>query len=157
VSETAPASRQVTSVGLRLYLFDSPSAELRQALHPPWPDWMGALYELEQASNPRVDVDFDTGSGEVTASAAVSALANELRHRLDVVAFVCGALETLAWEIRLDGDTLLATALLTPEQARAQLEDHGVAGPLCKVTDIDEQGWPRLILGSQLLEPELLS
>jgi hypothetical protein len=157
VSETSAAPRQVTSVSLRLYLFDAPSVELRRVLHPPWPDWMGALYELEQAANRQVDVDFEAGRGSVTASAALSALANELRHRLDVLAFVCGALESLAWDIRLDGETLLATAALTPEQARDQLEDAGVAGPLCKVTDIDEQGWPRLILGSHLLEPELLS
>lgn len=152
---TAP--RQVTSVSLRLHVFDGPAVELRHMLHPPWPMWVGALYELEQAPNPEIDVDYDAGEGLVTASAALSALANELKHRLELLSFVCGALESLGWEIRLDGDTILATAPLTEQQARAQLEAHGVAGPLCKVTDIDEHGWPRLILGSHLLEPELMS
>src|SRR5205085_4283443 len=91
---------------------------------------------------------------EITASAALSAVANELRHRLETLAFVCGALETLGWWIRLQGHTLVASAVLSVAEAREQLEEAGVAGPMCKVADIDEEGWPRLVAGSALPGPE---
>ncbi|HKR99953.1 MAG TPA: hypothetical protein VJU79_10620 [Candidatus Dormibacteraeota bacterium] len=141
-----PAFGEKLGVSVRLHLFEAPGVELRRALRPPWPDWMGAVYQLEQASNEQIDVS----EAAVTASAAVGALSSELRHRLETLSFVCGALETLGWSIRLDGDTLVASAVLSRAEAREQLERAGVAGPMCKVADVDEDGWPRLAEGGAL-------
>jgi hypothetical protein len=121
-----------------LRIFDSPSAELRRTLKPPWPRSLERLYELEQASSPAID----PGKGVVTVGAAVSALKEEIAHHLDVLAFVVSALEELGWDVRLQGEALLARADLTPADARAQLEDHGIAGPMCLVADLDDSGWP---------------
>ncbi len=104
---------------------------------------MTRLYELEQAQNP----DVDASAGEVTASAAVSALSNRLRHRLELIAFCTGGLEELGWEVELVDDVLIATARTTPYDARHALEDAGVAGPLCAVSELDDSGWPRLWYG----------
>lgn len=124
--------------GVRLHLFGTPAAELQGAMHPPWPRWMKRLYELEQATGGEIDVE----EGVVTVSAAVSALKDKLALRLDVLAWVLGALDELGWEVELDGDTLVATAAMTPADARLVLEDAGVAGPMCAVTDLDSSGWP---------------
>ncbi|MFN2581525.1 MAG: hypothetical protein ABR498_02145 [Candidatus Dormibacteria bacterium] len=121
-----------------LRVFDSPSKELRDALHPPWPNWMARLYEAEA----RTDAGIDVSEGVTTVSAAVSALKDKLAHRLDVLSFVCGALQDLGWDVALDGEALIATAEMTPEQARRQLDDAGVAGPMCVVADLDDHGWP---------------
>lgn len=128
---------------VRLHLFDEPGEELARALKPPWPRWMRRLYELEESSNEAID----TGHAEVTASAATSAVSEALRHRLDLVAFVAAVLEGLGWEIELRGNDLVATARMTPYEARRVLEDEGVAGPMCAVCDMDEAGWPRMWYG----------
>ena len=133
--------RGITAV--RLHLFDSPGDELRRALQPPWPRWMRRLYELEESGNAAIDAQQD----EVTASAAASALSNSLRHRLGMVAFVAGVLEQLGWQIELRGNDLIATARMTPYDARRLLEDEGVAGPMCIVSDMDDSGWPRMWYG----------
>lgn len=132
-----PNERQGRSL-VALRIFDSPSTELRRTLKPPWPRSLERLYGLEQASTEAIDVS----EGVVTVGAAVSALKEEIAHRLDVLAFVVSALEDLGWEMRLEGEALLATADLTPTEARQQLEDHGVAGPMCVVADLDDSGWP---------------
>ena len=99
---------------VRLHVFESPSAEL--------------MHRLE--------------SGDVTLSAAIVALRAELSHRLDLLAFVVSGLEELGWGIRLEGQDIVATAALSPEAAREQLEDRGITGPMCVVADLDGTGWP---------------
>ena len=128
---------------VRLHLFDAPGEELARALKPPWPRWMRRLYELEENSNAAID----TGQEEVTASAATSAVSNALRHRLEMVSFVAAVLEGLGWDIELSGNDLIASARMTPYAARRVLEDQGVAGPMCAVSDMDESGWPRMWYG----------
>jgi len=126
--------------GVRLHLFAAPSTELEHALRPPWPRWMKRLYETQQTTKPAIDVD----EGVVTIAAAVSAVKARLAHRLDVLAWACSALEDLGWIIELQDDTLIASTQQHPADARAQLEDAGVAGPMCAVADLDDTGWPRL-------------
>ena len=121
-----------------LRIFDAPSDELRRTLKPPWPRSLERLYGLEQASQPAIDVS----EGVITVGAAVSALKEEIAHRLDVLAFVVSALEELGWDVRLEGEALLASADMTPVQAREQLDDHGIAGPMCVVAELDDSGWP---------------
>lgn len=97
-----------------LHVFESPSAEL--------------MHRLE--------------GGEVTLSSAIVALRAELSHRLDLLAFVVSGLEELGWDIRLEGENIMATSALSPEAAREQFEDRGITGPLCVVADLDDTGWP---------------
>lgn len=128
---------------VRLHLFDEPGEELARALKPPWPRWMRRLYELEESSNAAIDAEQE----EITASAATSAVSNALHHRLGIVSFVAGVLEGLGWEIELRGNDLVASARLTPYEARRILEDEGVAGPMCAVSELDDSGWPRMWYG----------
>lgn len=130
-------------VALRLVLFEAADKELADALLPPWPRWMKRMYELEQGSNEQVDPD----AAEVPASAALSTLSEKLKHRLDLLSFVCGVLEENGWHIELDGEALIATARMNPYEARHMLDDVGVAGPMSFVTDLDDSGWPRLWYG----------
>ena len=97
-----------------LHVFESPSAEL--------------MHRLE--------------GGDVALSDAIVSLRAELSHRLDLLAFVVAGLEELGWDIRLEGEDIVATAALSPEAAREQLEDFGITGPLCVVADLDDTGWP---------------
>jgi hypothetical protein len=129
-----------------LHIFDTPSAEMIRRIKPPWPASLKRLYELAEMAQPEIDVE----SGAITASAAILAIREELAHRLDLLAFVVLALEELGWGIQLEGEVLVATAALTPEDARAQLEDRGIAGPMCVVADLDDTGWP-LILPTALV------
>ena len=99
---------------VRLHVFGSPSAEL--------------MHRLED--------------GDDTLSSAIVTLRAELSHRLDLLAFVVSGLEELGWDIRLEGQDIVATAELSPESAREQLEDRGITGPLCVVADLDDTGWP---------------
>jgi hypothetical protein len=128
------------AVAVRMHLFAPPSTELMLALQPPWPRWMRRLYELERLSGAA-----DPAEGEVALSAAVSAVATRLKHRLDIVAWCVAALEEIGWEVALDGEDLVATKVLLPELARAELEAHGINGPLTHVSDLDEHGVPRLL------------
>ena len=97
-----------------LHVFESPSAEL--------------MHRLE--------------GGDIALSDAIVSLRAELSHRLDLLAFVVSGLEELGWDIRLEGEDIVATAVLSPEAAREQLEDFGITGPLCVVADLDDTGWP---------------
>lgn len=99
---------------VKLHVFESPSAEL--------------MHRLE--------------GGDVALSDAIVSLRAELSHRLDLLAFVVAGLEELGWDIRLEGEDIVATAALSPEAAREQLEDFGITGPLCVVADLDDTGWP---------------
>lgn len=127
-------------VALRLHLFRSASEELRAVVEPPWPQWMRRLYELEGVEDPGIDVD----AAVITPSAAVSALGERLRNRLGLVSWTAGVLQELGWEITQDGDSLMASCKSTPDEARASLERAGVAGAMCRICDIDENGWPLL-------------
>lgn len=128
------------SISLRMRLFDTPEEELRACMHPPWPRWMRRLYGLESKERPAVDPE----EGEVTASAALSALKARLAHRLELLSWICGALEDQGWQIQLQDDHLVATRTAVPEHAREQLDAAGIAGPLLAVCELDERGWPRL-------------
>ena len=132
-------------VGIRIVLYHSPIEELRNAMHPPWPRWVQRMYQLEQASDPRIDAD----EGETTVAAAIAVLSSYLKHRLDVIAFVAQGLSEIGFELQPDGeDAVLATAKMTPAETRLRLEEAGVAGPMCNVCDLDDSGWPRIFSGS---------
>ena len=117
-----PASAAAGSVAVRLHIFDAPHVELAHALHA-------------------------DGEGALAVSVALKHMQDHVNHRLDVLTFVVGALEQLGWEIRLDGDALIATAHMSPAEAREALETAGVAGPMTAVTDIGDDGWPLLVGG----------
>lgn len=125
-------------VAVRLRLFASAGDELRDVITPPWPRWVKRLYELEEHQDPDMDVD----AAAITPSAAVSALSERLRNRLVLVSWTLGVLQELGWEISQDGDSLIASCATTPDVARTSLERAGVAGAMCRVCDIDEDGWP---------------
>jgi hypothetical protein len=130
----------VTGCEVVLHIFDTPSAEMLHRLRPPWPRSLRRLYELAGIAQPEIDVE----TGMTTLSAAVLAVREELAHRLDLLAFVVFGLEELGWDIRLVDENLVATADLTPEEAREQLEDRGITGPMCLVADLDDSGWPTI-------------
>ncbi|HEV7677120.1 MAG TPA: hypothetical protein VGQ42_00965 [Candidatus Dormibacteraeota bacterium] len=128
------------AVAVRMHLFSSPSSEVERALKPPWPRWMHRLYELERLTGAAAPEE-----GEVSLSAAVSAVATRLRHRLELVAWCAGAMEEIGWEVSMEGDDVVAAKVTLPELARDELELHGIYGPLGAVCDLDEHGMPRLI------------
>jgi hypothetical protein len=128
------------AVAVRMHLFAMPSQEIMHALKPPWPRWMRRLYELEKlsgAANPE--------EGEVSLSAAVSAVGTRLRHRLEIVSWCVAALEEIGWDVAVDGEDLVASKVTLPELARAELDEHGIYGPLSHVSELDEHGLPRLV------------
>jgi hypothetical protein len=90
------------------------------------------------------DPDMDVDAAAITPSAAVSALSERLRNRLVLVSWTLGVLEELGWDISQNGDSLIASCETTPDAARASLEHAGVAGAMCRVCDIDDEGWPLL-------------
>jgi hypothetical protein len=127
-------------VAVRLRLFQSAGAELRGVITPPWPAWMERLYALEEHQDP----DMHVGAAAITPSAAVSALSERLRSRLVLLSWTLGVLQELGWEIAADGDSLIVSCAATADEARASLERAGVAGAMCRVCDIDDEGWPML-------------
>lgn len=127
-------------VALRLHLFRPAGDELGDLITPPWPQWVTRLYELEQHQDP----DMDVAAAAITPSAAVSAMGERLRNRLGLVSWALGVLQELGWDISQDGDSLIAACETTPDAARAALERAGVAGPMCRICDIDADGWPLL-------------
>ncbi|HEY6468616.1 MAG TPA: hypothetical protein VI434_02515 [Candidatus Dormibacteraeota bacterium] len=127
-------------VAVRLRLFESAGDELRDVMTPPWPQWVQRYYELEEHQDPDIAVD----AAAITPSAAVSALSERLRNRLVLVSWTLGVLQELGWDVALDGDSLIASCETTPDAALASLEHAGVAGAMCRICDIDEQGWPLL-------------
>lgn len=131
------------SVTLRMTIFVSAHEELRTAIEPPWPRWMRDLYAVEQAQDPGIDVD----TGVTTISAALGALGSRLRHRLEILASVAAGLERQGWTLRIEGNSLLATRVSNPRHALEMLEEAGLAGPLCAVSELDDRGWPRLYSG----------
>jgi hypothetical protein len=128
------------AVAVRMHLFASPAEEIARALRPPWPRWMRRLYELERLAGAA-----DPAQGEVSLSAAVAAVATRLRHRLEIVSWCAAALEEVGWEVSMDGNEVVASKVTLPELARAELEEHGIYGPLSHVCELDEHGLPRLV------------
>ena len=146
---TAPDESRVTPkpghVAVRLRLFQSAGDELRDVMTPPWPQWIQRLYAIEEHQDPGIDVDVPV----ITPSAAVSALSERLRNRLVLVSWALGVLQELGWDITQEGDSLIASFETTPDAARASLERAEVAGAMCRVCDIDEEGWPLLWWNSE--------
>ena len=128
------------AVAVRLHLFTSPGVEVERALKPPWPRWMLRLYELEKLTG-----GAHPEEGEISLSAAISAVATRLSHRLELVSWCAAALEEIGWEVYMDGDDVVASKVTLPELARAEMEDNGISGPLSTVCDLDEHGLPRLV------------
>ena len=128
---------------LRLHLFDTPAQELARLLAEPWPRWMERLVEMEEGTKRETAAE----SEETQASVAVTSLSHDLTHRLGIVAFAASVLEELGWSIELRGHHLVASARMTPYEARHLLEDAGVAGTMCAVSEIDDSGWPRMWYG----------
>ena len=128
------------AVALRMPIFQSAHDELRSAIQPPWPQWMRDLYELEEAQDENIDVEAE----ETSVSAALGALGSRLRHRLELLASVAGGLQKQGWTLHIEGDTLVASRVSNPQHALEMLEEAGLAGPLCAVSELDDSGWPRL-------------
>lgn len=128
------------AVALRITLYGSPSEELAGALHPPWPRWMRRLYDVEHHGGAAAP-----GEGEVTLSAAVTALATRMKHRLEMIAWCASALEEIGWELAVDGEVVVASKVTLPELAVQELEDHGIYGPLTSVCELDARGFPRIV------------
>ena len=105
----------------------------------------GCLLMLHVFESPSAELTHRLEGGDTTLSTAIVALRAELSHRLDLLAFVASGLEELGWDIRLQGQDVVATAALSPESAREQLEDRGITGPLCVVADLDDTGWPVIL------------
>ena len=105
----------------------------------------GCLLMLHVFESPSAELTHRLEGGDTTLSTAIVALRAELSHRLDLLAFVVSGLEELGWDIRLEGQDVVATAELSPESAREQLEDRGITGPLCVVADLDDTGWPVIL------------
>jgi hypothetical protein len=128
------------AVALHIQPYGSPSEELAGALHPPWPRWMRRLYDVERYGGAA-----DPAEGEASLSAAVTALATRMKHRLELIAWCASALEEIGWELAVDGDVIVASKVTLPELARQELEDHGIYGPLTHVCELDERGFPRIV------------
>jgi hypothetical protein len=139
-----PVTRlRLGACAVRLHLFGSLAEELQNALHPPWPRWMHRLYELEARTAQQP-------SGEVTVSAALSAVAERLKKRVELAAWVVSAMEEIGWHAEMDGDDLLLTKVVAPELAHLELEQAGIAGPMTPICDLDDRGRPRLYEGREL-------
>ena len=102
----------------------------------------GCVVTLHVFESPSAELTHRLEGGGVALSDAIVALRAELSHRLDLLAFVVSGLEELGWDIRLQGQDVVATTNLSPESAREQLEDRGITGPMCVVADLDDTGWP---------------
>ena len=124
---------------VRLRLFGTVEEELKNALHPPWPQWMRRLYG--------VDPTAPSQPGEVSISAALGAVAERLKKRVELASWVVSAMEDLGWHPELDGEHVLVSKVIVPELALAELEEAGIAGPMSAICDLDERGRPRLYEG----------
>lgn len=128
------------AVALRITLYNPPSEELAAALHPPWPRWMRRLYDVERYGGGAAPAE-----GEASLSAACTALATRMKHRLDLIAWCAEALAEIGWSLAVDGDVVVASKVTLPELAVQELEDHGIWGPLTHVSELDDRGFPRLV------------
>jgi hypothetical protein len=136
----APQHLHVGEVALVIVPYRSPGQEVRDALEPPWPEWLRELYGLEALEDPNIEVQ----SNETSLAAAMSAVAARIHHRVQLISWVLAQLAELGWRLRLEDNDIVATRVLTPTSARAELEKAGVLGPMSKVCDLDDQGYPHL-------------
>lgn len=124
-------------LAVRLHLFARPSEELARVLEGPPPPGLLLAVEPERWSEAAPDA--------VPLGTAVHVLAERLRHRLDLVAFVVEAAEELGWRAALERDDIVLTTTGTVEDALEALERAGILGPMSKVADVDPAtGLPRL-------------
>jgi hypothetical protein len=131
------------AIAVRLHLFDSPEEEVARVLTPPWPNWMRRLYELEALAHSAETSE--EGLETPTMRGALHALADRLRRRLELLAFVVGAMEELGWEAMMESDAIVLSKVIASELAVEELEQAGVYGPMVKVAELDEKGLPRLL------------
>lgn len=124
---------------MRLSLFGTVEEELKNALHPPWPEWMRRLSGPEPDASPQ--------PGEVTIGAALSAVAERLKKRLELASWVVGAMEEIGWRPEMGGQHVLVSKVIAPELALVELEEAGIAGPLIAICDLDARGRPRMYEG----------
>jgi hypothetical protein len=134
------------AIALRIHLFGTAEEMVEEALAPPWPRSIRRLYELESLAEEAIEPD----AGEVTVSAAISAVDTLLHHRLSLIAWAVAAMEELGWDMLLDGADVLASRVTAPEAALLELEDHGILGPLSKVCELDENGAPVFLSAEQI-------
>jgi hypothetical protein len=124
-------------LAVRLHLFGQPSEEVARVLQGPPPPGILLSVEPERWS--------EAAAGAAPLGTAVHVLAERLRHRLDLVAFVVDAAEELGWRAALEGDEIVLTTTGTVEDALEALERAGILGPMSKVADVDPAtGLPRL-------------
>ena len=132
-----PAGR----VAVPIRLFETPEVEVQRALRPPWPRWMRRLYELERLGG----ADVDTEHEEIPLGAAMRAVSSRMHKRLEMIAWVVGALEESGWECAVAEDHVVAWRDLDDATARAELEREGIYGPMSNVSIIDERGLPLIL------------
>lgn len=129
------------SVGMRIQLYRLPSEEIRGVVTPPFPLWLRDLYGAEEVGDPDTDMDAE----EISISAALSAVSSSLHHRLEIVAWLTGALEDSGWTVVLDGESVLATVVATPEGALQRLDSAGLAAAMTLLCEPGDDGWPRIL------------
>jgi hypothetical protein len=106
----------ITMAGLRIRLYGPPPEELGRLTGREVPDWATRLYGL-----------FGETPQQVSAGAAVSALAGALEHRLKKLSQLFGLMERHGWVLELEGDHVLCRHPGISElDAQAQLERLGV-------------------------------
>jgi len=129
-------------VAIPIRLFESPDVEVQRALTPPWPRWMTRLYALEGLG----DVEVDPEREEIPLGTALRAVSTRMHHRLELVAWVVGALQESGWECAVASGHVVAWRDLDEATARAVLEVDGIYGPMTNVSTVDERGLPLLLI-----------
>jgi hypothetical protein len=138
IDEIPPVELPPGTVAMRVRLFESQGREMARVVRAPWPTWMERLFEME-----RLALRTPHPSEQVaSAGAAVTALAERLHRRLQIVAFVITAMEELGWRAEVDEHGVLLLKACSPGDAVVELERAGVYGPLCKVCLLDPTGLP---------------
>lgn len=123
-------------------LFELPEVEVERALQPPWPRWMKRLYQLERLG----DVEVDPEREEIPLSAAMRAVSSRLHNRLEMIAWVVGALEESGWNCVVARGHVVAWRDLDEATARKDLEAQGIYGPMTHVCIIDARGLPLMVI-----------
>ena len=128
-------------VAIPIRLFEAPDVEVQRALTPPWPRWMTRLYALEGLG----DVEVDPEHEEIPLGSALRAVSSRMHHRLELVAWVVGALQESGWECALAAGHVVAWRDLDEATAREALELDGIYGPMTNVSTLDERGLPLIL------------
>ena len=128
-------------VAIPIRLFESPDVEVQRALTPPWPRWMKRLYALERLG----DVEVAPEREEIPLGTALRAVSTRMHHRLELVAWVVGALQESGWECVVASGHVVAWRDLDEATAREALELDGIYGPMTNVSTLDEGGLPLIL------------